>query len=176
MFKSIITWHGAPLWFVCLLCGLRYGNIWDTTLEPYVLWEEEIQYWDSGLFMSSGTTVESRGSYIEFSFEYRNVRNYKQKCNMVRLWGWKKSLQFISVFVQICVFVPHPVVAWAQAAVPLSCSPSGTPWHDSDLTPRSPETSRIDKWARSSFKRTAWCCSGRWICTFWSICKNFWKS
>lgn len=85
VFKSITRQHRAPLGLVCLLCGLRYGNIWDTTVETYVLCEEEIQYWDSGLFMSSGTTVESRGSYTEFSFEYRNVRNYKQKCNMIRL-------------------------------------------------------------------------------------------
>ena len=42
---------------------------------PYVLCEEEIQYWDSGLFMSSGTTGEERESHTEFSFEKRNVRN-----------------------------------------------------------------------------------------------------
>lgn len=27
--------------------------------ETYVLCDEEIQYWDSGLFMSSGTTLKS---------------------------------------------------------------------------------------------------------------------
>lgn len=43
--------------------------------ETYVLWEEDIQYWDIGLFMSSGTTGESRGSHIEFSFENRKVKN-----------------------------------------------------------------------------------------------------
>lgn len=70
-----------------------------------MLCEDEIQYWDSGLFMSSGTTVESRGSYIEFSLENRKVRNYKRKRNTIRLRGRKKSPQFISAFVHMCVSV-----------------------------------------------------------------------
>lgn len=47
--------------------------------ETYVLCEEEIQYWDRGLFMSSGTIFRSWGSQMEFSLENRNVRNYQQE-------------------------------------------------------------------------------------------------
>lgn len=56
---------------VCLCFGGGCGT--------YVLCEEEIQYWDSGLFMSSGTTVKSRGSHIEFSLENKKVRNYEEE-------------------------------------------------------------------------------------------------
>lgn len=51
--------------------------------ETYVLCEEEIQYWDRGLFMSSGTIFRSWGSQMEFSLENRNVRNYQQETECV---------------------------------------------------------------------------------------------
>lgn len=38
---------------------------------PYVLWEEEIQYWDRGWFISSGTTRSYLGSITMFSLEKR---------------------------------------------------------------------------------------------------------
>lgn len=42
---------------------------------PYVLWEEEIQYWDRGWFISSGTTRSYLASITMFSLEKRYVRN-----------------------------------------------------------------------------------------------------
>ena len=41
----------------------------------YVLWEEEIQYWDRGWFISSGTTRSYLASITMFSLEKRYVRN-----------------------------------------------------------------------------------------------------
>lgn len=48
---------------------------------PYVLWEEEIQYWDKGWFISSGTTRSYLASITMFSLEKRYVRN----------WGWEEA-------------------------------------------------------------------------------------
>lgn len=42
---------------------------------PYVLWDEEIQYWDKGWFISSGTTRSYLASITMFSLEKRYVRN-----------------------------------------------------------------------------------------------------
>lgn len=51
----------------------------ETLLCPYVLWEDEIQYWDRGWFISSGTTRSYLASITMFSLEKRYVRNWRGK-------------------------------------------------------------------------------------------------
>lgn len=63
-----------PMW-------VRQGNIAPCRKGgvTYVLCEEEIQYWDRGLFMSSEETGWGCGSQMEFSLEKRNVRNWRKR-------------------------------------------------------------------------------------------------
>lgn len=51
---------------------------------PYVLWDEEIQYWDKGWFISSGTTRSYLASITMFSLEKRYVRNWGGRSREVR--------------------------------------------------------------------------------------------
>lgn len=55
---------------------------------PYVLWEEEIQYWDRGWFISSGTTRSYLASITIFSLEKRYVRNYRGSREVKACQGW----------------------------------------------------------------------------------------
>lgn len=51
--------------------GMLVGVSEVSPPHPYVLWEEEIQYWDRGWFISSGTTRSYLGSITMFSLEKR---------------------------------------------------------------------------------------------------------
>lgn len=69
--RMTISSQGCPGW-----CDGMLREVPEETPPcPYVLWEEEIQYWDRGWFISSGTTRSYLASITMFSLEKRYVRN-----------------------------------------------------------------------------------------------------
>lgn len=88
----------------------------ESPLCPYVLWEEEIQYWDRGWFISSGTTRSYLESITMFSLEKRYVRNWGGKQRGQSLMGTRRCLWVGAVWDH----PPHP--AGRRGLLP-RCSP-----------------------------------------------------